>query len=82
MLARVLDILYVLVSLVAVYSIPTLVTARRLRAHESGLTTWLDAAALGLASQAALGLLWNDLVGRAPFGAAAVYLGFWGGIAT
>jgi glycerol uptake facilitator-like aquaporin len=77
MAERLLDCSLVLFALTLIYLLPTFPAARR---WLPGRSTWdvvLSAAALGMASQAVIGFLWEHLGGRNPGLESLLYLGGW-----
>lgn len=79
MILRVFDLMFVLAAFAVVYGVPPLLVARRLGGClRSRLGTVVLSAAMGLAVQAVIGLLWNHLVGALPTWEGMVYYGFWG----
>ena len=77
MAERLLDSSLVLLTLTAVYLLPTWPAVRRLLPKRSGWDTLLTAAALGIASQGILGFVWVLLGVRNPGLESLLYLGGW-----
>ena len=77
MIYRLLDFSVILLALPAVYGLPPFFLIRRVLPGIGITEKILLSCGAGLASQAVIGLLWNDLAGHHPWIEVSIYLGLW-----
>ena len=77
MIYRLLDFSVILLALTAVYGLPPFFLIRRVLSGIGITEKILLSCGAGLASQAVIGLLWNDLAGHHPWIEVSIYLGLW-----